>query len=504
MTAPMGGGSGRTSGVERVGRILVVDDDLAVRLRVRDLLEAGGNCEVYEACDGFEGLAVATAQRPDMILLDLMMPGMSGLEVCVALRDNPLTREIPIIVLSAAHETESRPAALNAGAEDYIAKPIPSAELRAKVANIMRLNRYQKLRSERDRLSWLQEHSIEPVLRITSEGRLREANRQARDLFGLSSSPAVATQEAGAKDIAALIGREYRADPPDVFERLSRSGTEGDFNFSLHRPETSLANARWFSVEVHGSVDNPAADRLLKFTERSDAVRRQVETWSFQRVISHKLCTPINGVGPILDLLLDDPEALAAPDARDLLLTARESARRLEGTIQSILRYHDALCGAPAPAVEGNVIGWSALLAEVAVEAGLAPQLLLTEGEGGERILPGRFVEPMRLVLAEFVENYVKFSLVRERGLSAQFRLGADKLALRLFAPGPPVTPEMLSRLGSAYWQQEKRFTGEVPGTGLGLATCRLVLGSLGGELTFAASESPSGLVINVSLPLEP
>lgn len=489
---------------ERVGKILVVDDDLAIRLRVRDLLEAAGNFEVHEACDGIEGLATVKALRPDMVLLDLMMPGLSGLDVCVALRKDPLTREIPIIVLSAANENDSRPAALNAGAEDYISKPIPSAELRAKVANIMRLNRYQALRAERDRLSWLLEHSAEAVLRMSARGRLKQANRQARELFGLPLSSGAEQEGEGAEDVGALIGRDYRVDPPDVFARLSRGEAGGDFNFGLHRPESSLANARWFSVEVHGGTDNPAADRLLKFTERSDAVRRQVETWSFQRMISHKLCTPINGVGPILDLLLDDPDALAAPDARELLISARESANRLEGTIQSILRYQDALSGVVAPAQAEAASGWADLLRVVAQEAGLAPGLVVVEGEGGERPLTGRGVESMRLVLAEFLENYTKFGFVKERGLSARFSRVPGHVRLRLFAPGPPITPEMLARLGSAYWQQEKRFTGEVPGTGLGLATCRLVLSSMGADLNFAASEIPSGLVITVSLPCEP
>jgi signal transduction histidine kinase len=216
------------------------------------------------------------------------------------------------------------------------------------------------------------------------------------------------------------------------------------------------------------------------------------------------LRTPINGVGPILDLLLDDPGALVAPDARELLLLARESASRLEGTIQSILRYHDALRGVTAPVIAGSATSWVDVLRAVVDEAGLVDGLFAVEGEGGERLLPGRSAESMHLVLSEFIENYVKFSQIKEHGLMARFSRTQGEVTLRLFSPGPEMTPEMLSRLGTAYWQQEKRFTGEVPGTGLGLATCRLILGSMGAELTFGASERPSGLVINVSLPSEP
>jgi CheY-like chemotaxis protein len=109
--------------MSRMGRVLVVDDDLAVRLRVRDLLVSVDHCEVVEAADGQAGLDEVARQPPDLILLDLMMPGMNGLEVCAALGRDPVASQIPVIVLSAGDEAGAMSAALEAGAEDYLVKP---------------------------------------------------------------------------------------------------------------------------------------------------------------------------------------------------------------------------------------------------------------------------------------------------------------------------------------------------------------------------------------------
>jgi DNA-binding response OmpR family regulator len=141
--------------MSQLRRVLVVDDDVTVRLRVRDLLASIDNCEVLEAADGYAGLAEIARRPPDLILLDLNLPGLSGLEVCAHLRRDPVACEIPIIVLSSSDEDTAMPAALEAGAEDYLLKPIPALELRAKVRIILRLNRFHALSAERHRLRWL-------------------------------------------------------------------------------------------------------------------------------------------------------------------------------------------------------------------------------------------------------------------------------------------------------------------------------------------------------------
>lgn len=349
-------------------------------------------------------------------------------------------------------------------------------------------------------MSWLFENAVEPMLRVTRDGRLREANLRAREIFGLpSTSPGPVSGDA--PDVFELIARRHRADPPDSLALLRAGLPVPGGRFSLCRPESSLVSARWYLVEAHRDLDSPAADLLLRFSEHTERVRLELESRTFQSIISHKLRTPLNGVGSMLDFLLDEPGHLAGPEARELALSARECARRLEGTLLSIMRYHAAICGSTVSAAPGAPRPWSELLLEAAAEAGVPRGRLFLAGDPPPLLAPA-LVGPMRMVLGELAANYLKFADVAQGGLEARFESPAGAPArLRLFSPGPALAPELIARLGRPYWQIEKSFTGEVPGMGLGLATCRLLLASLGAELAFSASDHPPGLVSLVILP---
>lgn len=464
------------------GRVLVVDDDEAVRMRVRDLLEPSGLCTVIEASNGPDGLAAARASAPDLVLLDIMMPGMTGLTVCELLRGDPLTREIPIIILSAADESRAMPSALEAGAEDYLPKPVPAAELKAKVRTIMELNRYRVLTRERGRLRWLVEQSSEALVMLDARGLLIEANRRARELFSLPSQPGA--------DVLAAIGERYRPEPPHAFDVLRASGFLPCEPFAVVRPETTLLGAHWLQVDLFSPDSANGRELLLKFTDRTAAVCHNVETWSFQQVVSHKLRTPLNGIGSMLELIAEAGPVRSDPGLAELLETALLSSRRLEETLTAILGYHEALFHPDPAAAPGPDVSWAALLRRAAVESGLDPSLLRVSGD--DIPVPARLAEPMTRALAEVVDNYVKFSRVATAGLDAAFSPGGR---LRLFAPGPDIPPDAIARLGRPYWQIEPRFSGEIPGMGLGLATARAMLRSLGAGLRFAPAGRPGGLV---------
>jgi uncharacterized protein (TIGR02266 family) len=124
-------------------RILVADDEPYVVLAIKEVLEclpAG----VLEAHDGAEALRVARAERPDLILLDVKMPGMDGFQVATALKTDPSTAAIPLVFFSALGAPAEKIRGLDLGAEDYIAKPIDAEELKARVRTILRRSRPHK------------------------------------------------------------------------------------------------------------------------------------------------------------------------------------------------------------------------------------------------------------------------------------------------------------------------------------------------------------------------
>ena len=115
--------------------MLVVDDDPTVSDVVRRYLEQDG-CQVMVVADGLSGLAAVAADPPDLVVLDLMMPGVDGLEVCRRLRRTmPL---LPIVMLTALGEEADRVVGLEVGADDYVTKPFSPRELVLRVRSVLR------------------------------------------------------------------------------------------------------------------------------------------------------------------------------------------------------------------------------------------------------------------------------------------------------------------------------------------------------------------------------
>lgn len=116
-------------------RILICDDEVTMRLLVRVVLN--GEYEFSEAADGFQALELARRTKPDLVVLDVMLPGGDGLAFLERLRADPLLRDIPAIVLTASPDYET--AALAVGAERFLTKPFDPDELRAAVNDLVGL-----------------------------------------------------------------------------------------------------------------------------------------------------------------------------------------------------------------------------------------------------------------------------------------------------------------------------------------------------------------------------
>ena len=128
-------------------KVLVIDDEAPIRLLCRVNLEAE-KMDVLEAANGEEGLALARTEKPDIVLLDVMMPGMDGWQVAERLFESQETSQIPLVFLTARAELRDRARGLELGGVDYITKPFNPVELASVVENLLERVR----RGERDDL----------------------------------------------------------------------------------------------------------------------------------------------------------------------------------------------------------------------------------------------------------------------------------------------------------------------------------------------------------------
>lgn len=224
--------------------VLIVDDEYSGRQTLESVLDGDGyNIEMAE--NGFEALEKVRAIQPDVILLDIMMPGMTGFEVCEKIRSDPHVAEIPIIVLTALDDRDSLLNALKAGADDFITKPFDRYELRARLLGITKLNRYRKLVQERSNLQDAHSKLLQ-AYEATIEGWSHAMDLRDRETEGHSERVTELTVE---------MAKAMNMDEDELTQirrgaLLHDMGKLGIPDHILHKPG-SLTDEEWDVMKKH-------------------------------------------------------------------------------------------------------------------------------------------------------------------------------------------------------------------------------------------------------------
>jgi len=224
--------------------ILIVDDEPAGRHTLESILEGQGY-QLEMAENGLEALKKASQVSPDVILLDVMMPGMDGFEVCRRIRNDPALAEIPIIMLTALDDRQSLLDGLDSGADDYITKPYDRFELRARLLGITRLNRYRKLLDERADIEKAHEQLLS-AYEATIEGWSRAMDLRDKETEGHTQRVTTLTET-----LARLAGMSE-----DELINMRRGsllhdiGKMGVPDSILHKPD-KLTDDEWIVMRHH-------------------------------------------------------------------------------------------------------------------------------------------------------------------------------------------------------------------------------------------------------------
>ena len=179
-------------------RILIVDDESAARSALSTLLRREG-FEVVDASDGATALAKSITFRSDLILLDIMMPGMNGFEVCRRVKATPETKLTPVILITGLFSTEDRIRGINAGADDFLSKPFDFNELLARARSLLRLKQFTDELENAEAVLFSLAHSIEardPYTRGHCE-RLAGMSARLGETLGLPEEYIKALRRAG-------------------------------------------------------------------------------------------------------------------------------------------------------------------------------------------------------------------------------------------------------------------------------------------------------------------
>ena len=239
-------------------KILIADDDETLRQLITEALPRH-KFEVYQAADGPETLDTVKNLRPDIVILDVMMPGMDGMEVCRSMRENPQTRNIPVIMLTARAPIEDKLKGIESGADDYITKPFDFMELQARIE--MHLRRY------------LRESDMSPITELPGNKAIEEELASHLESGNLFAMCYVDLDDFKAYNdyYGFLAGSEViRMTGRMLTDAVNNKGDEGDFLGHVGGDDfiilTSIEKAEGISKEIIRLFD----ERIREHYEQED------------------------------------------------------------------------------------------------------------------------------------------------------------------------------------------------------------------------------------------
>lgn len=492
--------------MQQSSTILIVDDDPFGRDALGMILDSNGYHLVF-APDGPEGIRRASEVVPDLILLDVMMPGMDGFEVCRRLRSDSLLAEVPVLMITALDDRTSRLQGIQAGADDFITKPIDAVELLVRVQGITRLNRYRHLLNQRHRFEWVLDQSDNGYLALDERDRIVYANPTARRYFEKAGN--VASLEG--ESFVEVVQKRYQCEPASAWERWAVRPNRGEESLYLIQPQQASSPPLWLQVAILDQVTGGASQRLVRVQDVSTQMVTQQAMWAFQSTVRHKLNTPMHGMASCLDLLTAQPIKEVAPEElQELIGWTQEAMQRLESSVASVLRHTQA----PELVQWGDNFSLrklAELFHQITSSLDLMHVTFNTEEGMASPVMADCSVNispaALECVLTELLENSKKFHPDHDPMMTVTVQrtttsCGADAVKIAVADDGISLSPTQLEKMWAPYYQGERSFTGEVPGMGLGLSLVRSLLWQISGNCSAANRTDGPGIVVEVVLPL--
>lgn len=331
-------------------RVLLVDDQ-ASNLHTLSAMLEGEGYELHCADNGPDACEVALRLRPDLVLLDVMMPGMDGYEVCRRLRAAPELEGLPVVMFTALNDRASRLEGIRAGADDFISKPFPVDELRARVRTITRLNRYRAQWEQRARFERLFESSPAAILLVRPDGVLVSANPRAVELLSLrggapASDELLVAVNPGAAPLADLVREAAcRQEAPPAC-RVRLPARDGERVLQVRAVRLAEGEGPLVLLVLDDiTEEHRAREELRTLNEHLDALVRartsQLEEAnrllvSYAVFVAHDLRSPLSVTKGYLSLLASGLHKLPE-DARSCVDEALLGAQMMEELVNNIL-----------------------------------------------------------------------------------------------------------------------------------------------------------------------
>ena len=325
-------------------KILIVDDE-PLNLTTLEAFLAGEGYDLIFASNGFDACAKAQVERPDLVLLDVMMPEMDGFTVTRRIRSDPEIGRVPIMLITALDDDHSRLEGLRAGADDFLTKPCRRDEIRARVRTVASLNRFRTIAEQRERFEHLFELSPAAIVVVDAQGRVVAANAKA-DLHRSGDPVFAAFDAATAGTIRELVAETIQRSNATMREvRLGAAEAQRIF----HVRGTAIPNGATrqamlvfddvtAEVKAREAIEQMNAELEVQVRARTRELEEaNALLLSYASFVSHDLRSPLTVVKGYLSMIHEGVVPLDA-EAAPLIDTAYNGTLMMQELIQNILQ----------------------------------------------------------------------------------------------------------------------------------------------------------------------
>ena len=498
--------------------ILNVDDNPANRyIRSRALREAG--FAVIEAATGQAALDSVVEKMPDLVLLDMKLPDISGLEVCRRIKEDPRTQRIPVVHISVTYVTEAAEAfSLDAGADIYLAEPVGPHEIASAVRTLLKLRDTETgLAAAEERLRLATESAGIATWDIDVPSGAAVWSRKFYGMLGyeLTQTPSwdawIARARPDERDaLVAALERSRRGLPFSVEHWIVRADTGEErciAPYGRMHLDRDGGPQRLIGVAIDVTEKHRVEAEREQLLRQAQAAQQAAEEAArmkdeFLAVLSHELRTPMSAMIGWLDLIRTGQ--LTPEQHRTALETIERNARLQTQLVNDLLDVSRIVTG-KMELEAGTVSVDQALenaLQTARIAAGAKQIELVAPRERGDWVVIGN-PERLQQVFSNLLSNAVKFT---PRGSRVEVRAETvgREVRISVIDNGEGIAPELLPHIFDRFRQADSSSRRRHGGLGLGLAIVHSLVELHGGRVTAESAGEGRGATFTVALPLAP
>ena len=495
-------------------KILIVDDMPMNISMLRNALHP--DYKVYFALNGQDALDSVATDKPDLILLDIVMPGLDGFTVCEHLKSNEETLDIPIIFITAKSDAADETRGLALGAVDFITKPFTPPVVKARVQTHLRLiQTFAQLKDLEKLLRSTLDNAMDAIITTDSDGITLDFNPAAENLFGYTQEDVLG------KNIASLIIPpetrtrhtqkmrhfvEHATETDTLKRRLEITGMKADgkkIAIEIALASSFRQGKCHFTAFLHDISERRLLMRSLNDTLKSAEAANQAKS-EFLANMSHEIRTPMNAIIGLTKLAM---QTELTPKLEDYLTKIDKSSHSMLSVINDVLDFSRIEAGkmrlTPVEfELHETFAHLSDMFAHQVKEKGIALRWSITADS------TNLWGDAMRLeqVLTNLIGNAIKFTEQGEISVEATLQERKSLWLLWKFSvrdSGIGIDPERLPDLFEPFVQADGSITRKYGGTGLGLVICKRIIHMMGGEIWVEPHET-QGSVFRFTAAMEP